>query len=159
MFATIGCITPEVDGKLPGLLSTFAGFIFADVPQMPDTHLKGASCRPSRLQGFDFLRPCKEAEEAFRKLRCQWPSLFPRAVKCHKTITEMLKKVSFSDVVMASCIASPPQDFENEISKQDPDSFWDPAGLTVAVSVVSFARCCLTELKHGRVAMLATMVI
>jgi len=47
--------------------------------------------------------------------------------------------------------------FESELGVQDPVGFWDPAGFTADGSVENFARRRQTELKHGRVSMLATM--
>merc|ERR1719321_795298 len=52
---------------------------------------------------------------------------------------------------------SPLRAFENELGVQAPVGFWDPAGLTADGSVEAFARRRQTELKHGRVSMLATM--
>ena len=40
---------------------------------------------------------------------------------------------------------------------QDPVGFWDPAGFTADGSVENFQRRRQTELKHGRISMLATM--
>ena len=40
---------------------------------------------------------------------------------------------------------------------QAPVGFWDPAGLSADGSVENFQRRRATELKHGRIAMLATM--
>merc|ERR1719253_1427710 len=53
--------------------------------------------------------------------------------------------------------ASPLRAFESELGVQDPVGFWDPAGFTADGSVENFARRRQTELKHGRVSMLATM--
>eukprot|EP00437_Effrenium_voratum_P007556 CAMPEP_0181421988 /NCGR_PEP_ID=MMETSP1110-20121109/13381_1 /TAXON_ID=174948 /ORGANISM="Symbiodinium sp., Strain CCMP421" /LENGTH=162 /DNA_ID=CAMNT_0023545069 /DNA_START=84 /DNA_END=568 /DNA_ORIENTATION=+ len=47
--------------------------------------------------------------------------------------------------------------FENELGVQDPVGFWDPAGFTSDGSVENFKRRRQTELKHGRISMLATM--
>ena len=47
--------------------------------------------------------------------------------------------------------------FENELGVQDPVGFWDPAGFTADGSVENFQRRRQTELKHGRISMLATM--
>merc|ERR1719427_1626535 len=47
--------------------------------------------------------------------------------------------------------------FENELGVQEPVGFWDPAGFTADGSAENFARRRQTELKHGRVSMLATM--
>jgi len=52
---------------------------------------------------------------------------------------------------------SPLRAFESELGVQDPVGFWDPAGFTADGSVENFARRRQTELKHGRVSMLATM--
>merc|ERR1712146_234345 len=53
--------------------------------------------------------------------------------------------------------ASPLRAFENELGVQDPVGFWDPAGFTADGNVENFQRRRQTELKHGRVSMLATM--
>merc|ERR1712178_265852 len=52
---------------------------------------------------------------------------------------------------------SPLRAFESELGVQDPVGFWDPAGFTADGSVENFARRRQTEIKHGRVSMLATM--
>merc|ERR1712039_431789 len=53
--------------------------------------------------------------------------------------------------------ASPLRAFENELGVQDPVGFWDPAGFATDGNMENFARRRQTELKHGRVSMLATM--
>merc|ERR1711881_566073 len=53
--------------------------------------------------------------------------------------------------------ASPLRAFENELGVQAPVGFWDPAGLSADGSTENFARRRQTELKHGRISMLATM--
>ena len=52
---------------------------------------------------------------------------------------------------------SPLRAFENKLGVQDPVGFWDPAGFTADGNVENFQRRRQTELKHGRVSMLATM--
>jgi hypothetical protein len=52
---------------------------------------------------------------------------------------------------------SPLRAFENELGVQAPVGFWDPAGFTDDGSVVDFKRGRATEIKHGRISMLATM--
>merc|ERR1712203_904238 len=52
---------------------------------------------------------------------------------------------------------SPLRAFENELGVQDPVGFWDPAGFTADGNVEDFQRRRQTELKHGRVSMLACM--
>merc|ERR1719378_793438 len=57
----------------------------------------------------------------------------------------------------ANYTSSPLRAFENERGVQDPVGFWDPAGFTADGSAENFARRRQTELKHGRVSMLACM--
>ena len=57
----------------------------------------------------------------------------------------------------ANYTASPLRAFENELGVQDPVGFFDPAGFTADGSVENFKRRRQTELKHGRISMLATM--
>eukprot|EP00913_Durusdinium_trenchii_P013320 g12502.t1 len=57
----------------------------------------------------------------------------------------------------ANYTASPLRAFENELGVQEPVGFWDPAGFTADGSVEDFKRRRQTELKHGRISMLATM--
>lgn len=52
---------------------------------------------------------------------------------------------------------SPLRAFENELGVQAPVGFWDPAGFTKDSGADGFARYRSIELKHGRIAMLATM--
>ena len=47
--------------------------------------------------------------------------------------------------------------FKNALGVQAPTGFWDPAGFTADGSVENFKRRRQTELKHGRISMLATM--
>jgi len=47
--------------------------------------------------------------------------------------------------------------FETELGVQAPFGFWDPAGMTKDGDALAFRRRRETELKHGRVAMLACM--
>merc|ERR1712039_723054 len=53
--------------------------------------------------------------------------------------------------------ASPLRAFENELGVQAPLGFWDPVGYTKDGSVDNFKRRRATEIKHGRVSMLACM--
>merc|ERR1712159_806849 len=50
---------------------------------------------------------------------------------------------------------SPLRAFENELGVQPPVGFWDPLGFTADGSQQDFARRRQTELKHGRISMLA----
>merc|ERR1719379_1571315 len=52
---------------------------------------------------------------------------------------------------------SPLRAFESELGVQAPVGFWDPAGLSRDGDSAKFKRRRATELKHGRVSMLAAM--
>merc|ERR1711920_688693 len=52
---------------------------------------------------------------------------------------------------------SPLRAFENELGVQAPVGFWDPLGLSRDGNTETFRRRRVTEIKHGRVSMLATM--
>merc|ERR1719346_739960 len=52
---------------------------------------------------------------------------------------------------------SPLRAFENELGVQPPVGFWDPLGLASDGDVDDFKRRRTTEIKHGRVSMLACM--
>merc|ERR1712032_1745113 len=51
---------------------------------------------------------------------------------------------------------SPLRAFESELGVQAPVGFWDPAGLSKDGDPVAFKRRRTTEIKHGRISMLAT---
>jgi len=53
--------------------------------------------------------------------------------------------------------ASPLRAFESELGVQAPVGFWDPLGLAANGDVASFKRRRESEIKHGRICMLATM--
>merc|ERR1712045_620849 len=57
----------------------------------------------------------------------------------------------------ANYTQSPLRAFENELGVQAPVGFWDPLGLASDGDVENFTRRRETELKHGRISMLATM--
>jgi hypothetical protein len=114
MLATMGYITPEITGKLPGYLSPSMGIKFADVPN---------GLAMMAIIGMFFQ--------------------------------DGLTGSAWGDWALYT--ASPLRAFENELGVQDPVGFWDPVGFTSDGNVENFKRRRQTELKHGRVAMLATM--
>jgi len=52
---------------------------------------------------------------------------------------------------------SPLRAFENELGVQAPVGFWDPAGLAADGDSSDFYRRRVTEIKHGRVSMIACL--
>merc|ERR1719410_2578452 len=57
----------------------------------------------------------------------------------------------------ASYTDSPLRAFENELGVQEPVGFWDPLGLSADGDAAVFKRRRETEIKHGRISILATM--
>ena len=76
-------------------------------------------------------------------------------VACMSHVQDGLTGSAWGD--WATYTASPLRAFENDLGVQDPVGFWDPAGFTADGSVENFKRRRQTELKHGRISMLATM--
>merc|ERR1719397_996323 len=55
----------------------------------------------------------------------------------------------------ANYVDSPLRAFESELGVQAPVGFWDPAGIAKDGDAIAFKRRRETEIKHGRVSMLA----
>ncbi|CAK8994533.1 Caroteno-chlorophyll a-c-binding protein (Fragment), partial [Durusdinium trenchii] len=178
MLATMGYITPEITGKLPGYLSPSAGLKFADVPNglaaISKVPAAGwgqilaymAFCEVSQDQSPG--TPAAAGDFGFKVLTSSDP-----AEKTKKLSAELANGrlammaiigMFFQDGLTGSAWGdwanytdSPLRAFENELGVQEPVGFWDPAGFTADGSVENFKRRRQTELKHGRISMLATM--
>ncbi|CAJ1435816.1 unnamed protein product [Effrenium voratum] len=178
MLATMGYITPEITGKLPGYLSPSAGLKFADVPNglaaISKVPAAGwgqilaymAYCEVSQDQSAG--TPAAAGDFGFKVLTASDPE-----AKKTKLAAELANGrlammaiigMFFQDGLTGSAwgdwanyTASPLRAFENELGVQAPVGFWDPAGFTADGSTENFARRRQTELKHGRISMLATM--
>merc|ERR1711988_114023 len=178
MLACMGYITPELTGKLPGYLSPSMGLKFADIPNGLGAISKvplagwgqilayGAFCELSQDQspgtpgakgdfGFKVLTS-SDPEEKTKKLAAE--------IANGRLAMMAIIGIFFQDGLTGSAwgdwslyTASPLRAFENESGVQDPVGFWDPAGFTADGNAENFARRRQTELKHGRVSMLATM--
>ncbi|CAK8994549.1 unnamed protein product, partial [Durusdinium trenchii] len=178
MLATMGYITPEITGKLPGYLSPSAGLKFADVPNglaaISKVPAAGwgqilaymAFCEVSQDQspgtpaaagdfGFKVLTS-SDPEEKTKKLSAELANgrLAMMAI-IGMFFQDGLTGSAWGD--WANYTASPLRAFENELGVQAPVGFFDPFGLTKDGDVEAFKRRRATELKNGRVAMLATM--
>merc|ERR1719209_2324887 len=178
MLATMGYITPEITGKFPGYLSPSAGLKFADIPN----GLAAISMVPAAGWGqivaycaFCELSQDQSAGTSAAGGDFGWKLLTssdPEALK-----GKLSAEIANGRLAMMAIIgmffqngltgsawgdwslytASPLRAFENELGVQDPVGLWDPAGFTSDGNVENFARRRQTELKHGRVSMLATM--
>merc|ERR1711988_641852 len=178
MLATMGYITPEITGKIPGYLSPSAGLKFEDIPN----GLAAISKVPTLgwAQIVAYFGFC-EFSGGFEDYKSGTPGDYGWKVLTSDDPAEKQKKLAaeiangrlammaiigmfFQDGLTGSAwgdwalyTASPLRAFESELGVQDPVGFWDPAGFTADGSVENFARRRQTEIKHGRVSMLATM--
>jgi len=178
MLATMGYITPEITGKFPGYLSTSAGLKFTDVPNglaaISKVPALGwaqvvAYCGFCELSaGSDDWKTGTPGDYGFKVLTSSDP-----AEKTKKLSAELANGrlammaiigMFFQDGLTGSAWGdwalytdSPLRAFESELGVQAPFGFWDPAGFTKDGDVDAFKRRREVELKHGRVAMFATM--
>merc|ERR1712137_1462748 len=174
MFATIGYIVPEYF-RWPGYLSPSMGIKFADVPN----GLAAISKVPGNgwaqivaFAGYYELVAYKYTGEP-GNYGAGFPGVTSPEVRQKKLSAELANGrlammaiigMFFQDGLTGSAwgdwalyTASPLRAFENELGVQDPVGFWDPAGFTADGNAENFRRRRQTELKHGRVSMLATM--
>jgi len=177
MLATMGYITPEFS-KWPGYLSPTLGIKFEDVPnglaaisKVPaagwaQIALWGAYCETSQDQSAG--TPQAAGDFGWKVLTASDP-----ADKTKKLAAEIANGrlammaiigMFFQDGLTGSAWGdwanytdSPLRAFESELGVQAPVGFWDPAGFTKDGNDNNFRRRRQTELKHGRIAMLATM--
>merc|ERR1712012_468269 len=178
MLATMGYITPEITGKFPGYLSPSAGLQFADIPN----GLAAISKVPAAgwIQIIAYFGFC-EFSGGFDDYKTGTPGDYGWTVLTSSDPEEKTKKLAaeiangrlamvaiigmfFQDGLTGSAWGdwalytdSPLRAFENELGVQAPVGFWDPLGLTKDGDVEAFKRRRATELKHGRVAMIACM--
>merc|ERR1712178_281846 len=178
MLATMGYITPEITGKLPGYLSPSAGLKLADIPNGLAAISKvpaagwaqivayGAYCELSQDQSAGTA--AAKGDFGFKVLTASDPAERKRKLSAElangRLAMMAIIGMFFQDGLTASAwgdwalyTASPLRAFENELGVQAPVGFFDPLGMTKDGDVEAFKRRSATELKNGRVAMLACM--
>merc|ERR1719254_445698 len=184
MLATMGYITPEITGKLPGYLSPSMGLKFADVP----TGLAAVSKVPAlgwaqifAYGGFCELSQTYTPAASTSEYADITPGDYGFKVLTSDDPAELTKKLNaeiangrlammaiigmfFQDGLTGSAwgdwalyTASPLRAFEGELGVQPPVGFWDPAGFSTDGDVEVFKRRRETEIKHGRVSMFACL--
>merc|ERR1712060_578651 len=178
MLATMGYITPEITGKFPGYLSPSAGLKFADIPNGLAAISKVPAAGWGQIVAYAAFCELSQDQSAGTSAAAGdfgWKLLTssdPEALK-GKLSAEIANGrlammaiigMFFQDGLTGSAwgdwslyTASPLRAFENELGVQDPVGLWDPLGFTADGSVENFQRRRQTELKHGRISMLATM--
>merc|ERR1712190_155044 len=169
---------PEITGKLPGYLSPSMGIKFEDVPNGLAAISKGPSAGWAQILAYGAFcelsqdqspgTAASQGDFGFKVLTSSDP-----AEKQEKLAAELANGrlammaiigMFFQDGLTGSAwgdwalyTASPLRAFESELGAQAPLGFWDPLGFTSDGSAENFKRRRATEIKHGRVSMLATM--
>ncbi|CAE7717517.1 FCPB, partial [Symbiodinium sp. CCMP2456] len=186
MFATIGYILPEY-WRFPGYLSKYLDIKFADVPNGLSAFSKVPAFGWLQIVGFAGIVEVNIYNEQINNEPGNYGAGFLglRSIGIMNTGIEdpetRKKKLNaelangrlammaiigmfFQDGLTGSAwgdwanyTASPLRAFEEELGVQPPVGFWDPVGYTRDGSVETFKRRRETEIKHGRVAMYATM--
>merc|ERR1712176_1507565 len=177
MLACMGYMTPEITGKLPGYLSPSTGLKFADVPNGLAAISKvplagwaqilayGAFCELSQKQGPG--TPGAKGDFGWKVLTSDDPQVLRSKLQSEiangRLAMSAIIMLFFQDGLTGTAWGDGPvinyivRAFENELGVQAPVGFWDPVGFTLDGSVENFQRRRQTELKHGRVSMLACM--
>jgi len=184
MIACIGYITPEYF-KWPGYCSPTLGLKFEDVPnglgalskipgvgiaqmalfaglidfgyfQQEDSRDPGDFKNAGTLGVPRAGGPMKDAEARKKKLNAELANgrLAMMAI-IGMFFQDGLTGEAWGD--WANYTGSPLRAFETEIGVQAPVGFWDPLGYTKDGDAALFKRRRSVEIKHGRIAMLATM--
>merc|ERR1712050_807035 len=174
----MGYITPEITGKFPGYLSPSAGLKFADIPN----GLAAISKVPAAGWGqiVAYAAFCELSQDqspgtsaaagdfGWKLLTSSDPAALKGKLSAEiangRLAMMAILGMFFQDGLTGSAwgdwalyTASPLRAFENELGVQAPLGFWDPLGYTKDGSVENFQRRRGTEIKHGRVSMLAAM--
>merc|ERR1719225_1835380 len=178
MLATMGYITPELTGKFSGYLSPSANLKFADIPnglaavsKVPalgwlQIVIYGGLCEasgwnqrgeaPGDFQWKPPLLATDDPELKTKRLNAE----LANGRLAMMAIIGMFFQDGFTGSAWgdwSNYTDSPLRAFENELGVQAPVGFFDPLGLASDGDVATFARRRETEIKHGRVCMLATM--
>merc|ERR1719276_464556 len=178
MLATMGYMTPEITGKFSGYLSPSQDLKFEDVPN----GLAAISKVPLAgwVQIFLYAGFC---EVSAMRTRTEEPGNLGFKPPLLATDDELLRKrrlaselangrlamfaimgMFFQDGLTGSAwgdwsnyFDSSVLAFQNELGAQEPLGFWDPLGLSADGDLETFTRRRESEIKHGRISMLATM--
>eukprot|EP00439_Symbiodinium_sp_Y106_P046353 s1449_g5.t3 len=186
MFATIGYILPEY-WRFPGYLSKYLDIKFADVPNGLSAFSKVPAFGWLQIVGFAGIVEIQIYNEqikdepgnygagflGLRSIGIMNTGIEDPEVRKKKLNAELANGrlammaiigMFFQDGLTGSAwgdwanyTASPLRAFEEELGVQAPVGFWDPVGYTRDGSVETFKRRRETEIKHGRVAMYATI--
>merc|ERR1712079_391699 len=168
-------MTPEITGKWPGYLSPSAGLKFADIPN----GLAAVSKVPALgwLQILAWGGYCGLSKEetapgsgdyGFKLISSSDPEVVKRKLNAElangRLAMMAIIGMFFQDGLTGSAwgdwalyTGSPLRAFENELGVQAPVGYWDPLGLVKDGDADVFRRRRVSEIKHGRISMIATI--
>merc|ERR550532_1321343 len=177
MLACMGYIVPELYGKWPGYLSPSQDLKFSDVPaglaaisKVPTLGWVQILCFAGFIEGKDGLRWTNEnpGDIGWKVITSSDPEMRQKKLAADLSNGRLamfaIMGMFFQDGLTGTAwgdwdnyVDSPLRAFESELGVQAPVGFWDPLGLSADGDVATFARRRATEIKHGRISMLATM--
>merc|ERR1719460_1140783 len=178
MLACMGYITPELTGKLPGYLSPSMGLKFADIPNGLGAISKvplagwgqilayGVFCELSQDQSPG--TPAAKGDFGFKVLTSSDPAEKEKKLAAEiangRLAMMAIIGMFFQDGLTGSAwgdwanyTASPLRAFENDLGVQAPVGFFDPLGLSKDGDADVFRRRRESEIKHGRISMIAAI--
>eukprot|EP00931_Biecheleriopsis_adriatica_P021698 TRINITY_DN1411_c0_g1_i7.p1 TRINITY_DN1411_c0_g1~~TRINITY_DN1411_c0_g1_i7.p1 ORF type:complete len:1354 (-),score=322.33 TRINITY_DN1411_c0_g1_i7:208-4269(-) len=174
MYATIGYITPEYF-KWPGYLSPTMGLKFEDVPnglaaisKVPGNGWAQIVAFAGYYELFVYKYNGTPGDYGWKAITSSDSETLKNKLSAElangRLAMMAIIGMFFQDGLTGSAWGdwanytdSPLRAFESELGVQAPVGFWDPAGLSADGNAENYARRRQTELKHGRIAMLATM--
>jgi light-harvesting complex I chlorophyll a/b binding protein 1 len=177
MLATMGYITPTLVGTWPAYLSPSNGLKFSDVPNglgaLSKVPLAGWAqvliyCAFVEVSGIQNRPSDAPGDLGWKVLTSDDPEAKTKKLSAEiangRLAMMAIIGMFFQDGLTGSAwgdwanyTESPLRAFENELGVQEPVGFWDPLGLAADGDSATFMRRRDTEIKHGRVCMLATM--
>jgi hypothetical protein len=177
MLATMGYITPTLVGTWPAYLSPSNGLKFSDVPNglgaLSKVPLAGWAqvliyCAFVEVSGIQNRPSDAPGDLGWKVLTSDDPEAKTKKLSAEiangRLAMMAIIGMFFQDGLTGSAwgdwanyTESPLRAFENELGVQEPVGFWDPLGLAADGDSATFMRRRETEIKHGRVCMLATM--
>merc|ERR1711972_125386 len=177
MLACMGYMTPEITGKLPGYLSPSMKLQFADIPNGLGALSKVPGVGWAQI--FAYCAYCELSQDqtagagadqnfGFKAITSSDPATLTKKLNAEiangRLAMMAIIGMFFQDGLTGSAwgdwgnyVDSPLRAFEGELGVQAPVGFWDPAGLCKDGDSDAFTRRRVTEIKHGRVSMIACL--
>ena len=178
MLATMGYITPELTGKFPGYLSPSMSLKYEDIPNGLAAVTKVPAYGWFQIVSYCAFCELSQSQQAgtkgqagdfgFKAITSSDPETLKKKLNSElangRLAMMAIIGMFFQDGLTGSPFGdwsnytdSPLRAFEEELGVQAPVGFFDPLGLSKDGNIDTFKRRRASELKHGRIAMLAVM--